>query len=169
MFCDPLGPKNVVLFGVGGWRVWENPFPEPNTKLHLVLAAARHISTEEMPGVEDFTAIGRIFVWATERYRNHMEGGGVLMRFGSPEYNAGTILHLHANIMVPNLKGEVRPPLAKTPDRDARGYRRIELFEKLRQVTSLSGLTDEEFELLEQDADEIEKEFTKIREGGYSV
>jgi hypothetical protein len=112
VFCDPLGEKNVVLCVIDGWRMWENPFPEPNTALHLVLAPVSHIPMEEMPRHFHFTAVGVLFDWAEARYRDRMKGGGVLMRFGSPEYNAGTILHLHAHIMVPSLKGEVRLPLA---------------------------------------------------------
>lgn len=170
LFCDPLGPKNVVIHEVDGWRMWVNPFPEKHTSLHLVMASVRHIPTEELPGVEDIAAMGKLFAWAREHFGHEkLKGGGLFSRFGDPMLNAGTILHLHGHIMVPDLSGEVRLPLAKSPDRDARGYRRIDLFEKLRRVTSLSGLTDEEIELLEQDADSIEKEFTKIREGAYAA
>ncbi|MCK9361230.1 hypothetical protein M0Q28_03285 [Patescibacteria group bacterium] len=143
-FCDPLGPKNVVIHEIDGWRVWENPFPEANTALQLVLASVRHISTEQLPGVEDILAVAKLFVWAGERYAGQMPGGGLLMRFGSPEYNAGTILHQHAHIMVPNLKGEVRMPLAKEPERVENGIRRLWVFEKLRNGTPMTDLSDEE-------------------------
>ncbi len=149
MFCDPLGEKNVVLTVIDGWRVWENPFPEPNTSLHLVLAPVRHISTEELPGVEDYTARGKLFAWARERYGDRLKGGGELMRFGSPEFNAGTILHLHSHIMVPDLAGEVRLPLAKEPDRVELGIRRLWVFEKLRNSVPMTDLSDEERALLE--------------------
>ena len=149
LFCDPLGSKNVVLHETDGWRLWENPFPESNTALHLVLASVRHISTEQLPGVEEFIAVGKLFAWAKERYADRMQGGGVLMRFGSPEFNAGTILHLHAHILVPNLKGEVRLPLAKDVERNERGYKRLHVFEKLRGGGSQLDLTDEERALID--------------------
>ncbi len=149
VFCDPLGEKNVVLHAADGWRIWENPYPEPNTSLHLVLAPARHIDTDRLPGVEEFIAVGKLFAWAVERYSNRLIGGGVLMRFGSPEFNAGTISHLHAHIMVPDLNGEVRLPLAKAPDRVALGYMRLRAFEKIRTGTPMTDLTDEERELVD--------------------
>jgi hypothetical protein len=150
-FCDPLlGKQNVVLREIDGWRIWENPYPEKHTALHLVMAPVRHIGTDELPGSEGFTAIGKLFAWAGDRYPNRMglDGGGFFMRFGDPMYNAGTILHLHAHIMVPDLKGEVRLPLAKEPDRDARGFARLEVFEKLRAGASEADLTPEERELM---------------------
>lgn len=170
LFCDPLGPKNKVMVQIDGWRLWRNPFPEKHTSLHLVMASVRHIPTEELPLEEDFLAIGKLFAWVRERFNPRLfTGGGLFMRFGDPMLNAGTILHLHAHIMVPSSSGEVRLPLAKEPDRERLGYRRLKLFEKLRREASLSGLTDEEFELLEQDAGSIEKEFVKIREGTYAA
>lgn len=149
VFCDPLGPQNVVMHDVDGWRIWENPFPEENTALHLVLASVRHIGTDRLPGIEEFIAIGKLFDWAKAKYGDRMEGGGVLMRFGSPELNAGTILHQHAHIMVPNLKGEVRLPLAKEPARIELGYKRLFVFEKLRAGTPMTDLSDEERALVE--------------------
>lgn len=148
-FCDPLGPQNVVIHEVDGWRMWENPYPEPNAALHLVLAPARHIGTDRMPSVEDFTARGKLFAWARERYGDRMRGGGELMRFGTPELNAGTILHLHSHIMVPSLNGEMRLPLAKEPERIELGYKRLRVFEKLRKGVPMTDLSDDERELIE--------------------
>lgn len=149
LFCNPLAPVNVVLYQVDGWRVWENPFPAKNTVLHLVAAPIRHVSTEELPLVEDFTALGKIFNWAKDRYQKCFQGGGLLMRFGSPKLNAGTILHLHANIMVPDLKGEVRPPLAKEPADIERGIKRLWVFENMRSGVAKSDLSDEDRTLFE--------------------
>lgn len=148
VFCSPLGPKNIVFYEANGWRAWENPFKEPKTKLHIVLAPIRHISTEESPDREDFFAMGLIFEQVKLHYADAMKGGGFLMRFGSPKLNAGTILHLHANIMVPDLTGEVRLPLAKEPASVERGIQRLWVFEKLRALPE-SVLTDEERALLE--------------------
>jgi len=149
VFCDPLGEKNVVLVELDGWRMWENPFPEDNTALHLVLASVRHISTEELPSRHDFMSVGGLFEWAEVRYGDRLRGGGMLMRFGSPEYNAGTILHLHAHIMVPDLKGDVRLPLAKEPARIELGYLRLRAYEKVRTGTPMTDLSDEERDVFE--------------------
>jgi len=149
LFCDPLGPKNKVLHEVGGWRMWENPFPAPHTTLHLVLASVRHVAPKDEIMPDDFAAIGALFGWARERYSDVMLGGGLLMRFGSPVLTAGTILHLHANILVPDLSGEVRPALAETRENGWRQALRMRVFEKLRHGANLESLSRGERELVE--------------------
>ncbi len=48
-----------------------------------------------------------------------LQGGIIATRFGDMRLNAGTVPHLHVNIMVPNGTGEVRIPVFKDPgDRD---------------------------------------------------
>lgn len=149
LFCQPLAPVNVVFYQVDGWWAWENPFPAKNTVLHVVLAPLRHVPPTEFPSPEDFLAMGKITQHVKRRYTDILQGGGFLMRFGSPKLNAGTILHLHANIMVPDLKGEVRLPLAKEPADIERGVRRLWAFENMRSGVAKSDLSDEERTLLE--------------------
>jgi len=162
VFCDPLGPKNRVIREIAGWRMWENPFPSPGSAIHLVLASVRHISTETLPSAKDFVAIGELFEWTKLQYgKEQLIGGGVLMRFGSPEYNAGTVLHLHANIIIPNLESELRLPLVKDLESTSRGYKRLAVFEKLRMGVHLDNLSSEELLFLEEDLEELQKELKK--------
>lgn len=56
-----------------------------------------------------------------------LPGGGVIIRFGDMRRNAGTVPHLHENIMVPDGTAEVRIPLFKNPeDRQKNGARATE-------------------------------------------
>ena len=57
-------------------------------------------------------------------------GGIVAVRFGDMRLNAGTVPHLHYNIMVPNGIGEVRLPVFKDPKDRAKNREREEEFTK---------------------------------------
>jgi diadenosine tetraphosphate (Ap4A) HIT family hydrolase len=132
-FCDPLDPeKNRVIHENPLWRMWVNPFPEQHTSLHLVMASRRHVAAgtnEPLVGADDFAAMGELFSWAMKEFG--LVGGGFMMRFGSPSQNAGTVLHAHANIIVPNGLGEVRIPLAKKPEDDEAGIKRLFVYQKI--------------------------------------
>ncbi len=142
LFCDPLGEKNIVVHEAHGWRIWVNPIPEKRTRVHLVMASVRHIGPDDEILPEDFVGIGEMFRYARAEFK--IPGGGLLMRFGSTEFNAGTMLHLHANIMEPDLSGEVRVPLAKTPEKVQMGFDRLWAFKKLLDGASPDDLTDHE-------------------------
>ncbi len=66
------------------------------------------------------------------------------MRFGSPEYNAGSVLHQHANIIVPNGNGPVQVTLAKDTDKIHDITERMAAFELLRTGASVESLTIEQ-------------------------
>lgn len=130
-FCDPLDPvKNAVVHENATWRMWHNPFPHAGTKVHLVMASRRHIAPDGEITLEDMMAAGELFLWARREFK--IEGGGFAMRFGSPWLNAGSVLHLHANILVPNGTGEVSVALCKDPEREARNFARMVEFENRR-------------------------------------
>ena len=145
LFCDPLGPKNKVIHEALGWRMWVNPIPEKHSARHLVMAPVEHISPEDEIVVDDFTAIGELFSWAKQEFK--FKGGGLLMRFGSTWFNAGTILHLHVNIIVPDGSNEVRVPLAKTPEKVQAGFTRLQVFMKMLNGTAIKDPTEGEREI----------------------
>ncbi len=136
-FCDPLDSvKNRVIRANAMWRMWRNPFPQVGTKLHLILASHRHIGPDDEITSEDMTAAGELFLWARAEFK--IMGGGFAMRFGSPWGNAGSVLHLHANVIVPDGTGDVSVALAKDPERHARGVERMKEFEKQRLAGNLT-------------------------------
>ncbi|MFA6094798.1 MAG: hypothetical protein WC757_02825 [Candidatus Paceibacterota bacterium] len=156
-FCDPYFSQhkdkdgkqlNVAIKTIGdgqdAWRMWNNPFPIRSGKTrivsaetHLVIAPVRHItSPNEMTG-NDWMAWTSLIQFALTDHDDcgnsgmNLPGGGVLMRFGDPSLNAGSVLHIHTNIIVPNLKGEARVPLAKEPEDVAENVRILHIFSRI--------------------------------------
>jgi hypothetical protein len=129
-FCrlDPV--LNPTLCTLREWSVWENPFPLPHTRHHLVMAPHRHVGPSDQILSSDFTAMGELFGWAQKRFG--FTGGGFAMRFGSPKQSAGTVMHLHANIIVPDLTGAVDVTLAKNPAKVTEQIARMRGFEQRR-------------------------------------
>jgi hypothetical protein len=146
-FCDPLDlTKNIVLYQVDGWRMWRSPFSYAHCR-HFVMAPIRHVGCEDEISVEDFTAMGKMFLFA--RQELGVMGGGVVMRFGGPKLSACSVLHLHTNILVPDLTGPVEATLSKHPDRQRQNIARLRVFEFLRQGCSVDALSAEERALVE--------------------
>lgn len=69
----------------------------------------------------------------------HLEGGIIATRFGDMRLNAGTIPHLHVNIMVPNGTGEVRIPAYKSTDGREANQTRAEGFAKRYEAGEVSS------------------------------
>ena len=143
-FCDPLDPKNAILRETANWRLWKNPFPLKNTSLHVILATKVHPWQGNILWSELWGEVGVLFSWARDEFK--IPGGAFAFRFGSPEFNAGSVLHLHANIIVPDGTGQVRITLAKEPSEVETATRRMHVFEKMRL-----GVKFEEIELAEQE------------------
>lgn len=61
-------------------------------------------------------------------------GGGIATRFGNLSYSAGSISHLHTNIMVPDKTENVRVTLCKDVESQLQNEKRLAIFEKLRQA-----------------------------------
>lgn len=87
------------------WRVWASPYPYPYHGFHFVIALRRHeiIYENLMPEevLEKFEIERRLI------REFNLPGGGLVTRFGDPEYNAGTLTHIHAHVQVPDQKGFV--------------------------------------------------------------
>jgi diadenosine tetraphosphate (Ap4A) HIT family hydrolase len=145
-FCDPLDKKNEVLYATENWRIWKNPFPLDHTKTHLIMAPIRHKEKITSITDRDFAEAGEIFCWARDEF--HIPGGCFAMRMGSPEYNAGSVLHLHANIIVPDGTGAVQVTLAKDVGKVAETTTRMLVFNKLRLGAEAMSLSAEEQELV---------------------
>jgi hypothetical protein len=152
IFCDPLGPKNKVLFETDGgelaWRVWENPFPLKHTSKHLIMAPVRHLTNPDEITGWDWTKQGEIWLYARDVLG--IKAGACVGRFGSPEFNAGSILHLHTNIIVPDGTGDVQVTIGKSREKMELIARRVLVFEKLRTgACRLEDLLPEERELVD--------------------
>lgn len=147
-FCpehfDPA--KNVVVAENHRWHGWVNPYPKDGAAVHLIIAHKEHFTRLADLTPADFAAL--IDVIKLMPGALDIPGGALLMRFGDPTYNAGSMRHLHVNIMQPNLLEELRPPLAKTPAELAEKFAIICVFETLRLCMEKGMSRDDAFATL---------------------
>ena len=110
------------------WRLLENDFPHKNTQRMLLAVPTDHATRLDEV---NWAALGEILVSCG------IESGGVMMRFGDPRFNVGSIEHLHVNIIEPTPGKEYRPPFAKNVAEHAEDYQRVLGF--LAELTAKGG------------------------------
>ncbi|MBP9781564.1 HIT family protein [Candidatus Woesebacteria bacterium] len=83
------------------WVVTKNGWPYTNTRVHLLAILKVHQESidqlSDAAAAELFTALK----WAVAKYE--IPGGGLVVRFGDSNYSAGSVLHLHAHIIQPDI------------------------------------------------------------------
>ena len=83
------------------WIVTTNQWPYPHTKHHFLLIYKVHAvnfsDLSPAAGQELFELSAEI----EESYQ--IKGGGLAIRFGDTDYSAGTVNHLHAQLIEPDL------------------------------------------------------------------
>ena len=135
-FClrnfDPI--KNKILKRAGGWRMWQNPYPAKHTKTHYVIAPDEHIVHPRSMTAEDWDDQSVLIDFVTNGELGlGVLGGCIATRFGDPALNAGSIRHMHTNIIEPDGSGDVQVTLCKSLDKQRAVQTRLRIFEKLRQ------------------------------------
>lgn len=83
------------------WLLTTNQWPYKNTKLHFLFILKYHAETLAELDPAAMTELGEMSQWLEQEY--NIEGGGVIMRFGDTQFSGGTIPHLHAQLMVPDV------------------------------------------------------------------
>jgi len=81
--------------------VTTNQWPYKHTKHHFLIIYKEHAT-----GLKDAdTAAGNELLemseWLVDKY--DIPGGGLVMRFGDTDYSAGTVNHLHAQLLCPDI------------------------------------------------------------------
>lgn len=101
--------KQPILKEGTYWLVTTNQWPYPYTKLHLLFIYKEHVT--HLPGMNPDA--GRELIelaqWAQAEY--DVPGGGLAMRFGDTDHSAGTVAHLHAQFLVPDLDHPTYEPV----------------------------------------------------------
>lgn len=117
-FCKIDPALNKIEVENDSWMLWRVPpqFVRKETALHLLLVPKRHIRFPWDLSAMEQADSADMWRHICEHYRPQMQGGIVATRFGDMSYNAGTVPHLHMNIMVPSKEGELRIPVFKTED-----------------------------------------------------
>lgn len=119
-FCmENFGNHQVdeTLFDGKYWLLTYNRWPYKHTKVHLLAIYkehAEHLSELEPDAGRELI---EIFQWAVKHFE--VPGGGFVMRFGDTNYSAGSVHHIHAQFIQPDIEGEeyqpVRVKLGKSP------------------------------------------------------
>lgn len=102
-FCEEnlrLYHQQPILKEGQFWLVTGNQWPYKHTKHHLLLIYKAHATKladlEIAAGAELFTLVKEL------EQEFNFEGGGLALRFGDTDFSAGTVNHLHAQLIVPD-------------------------------------------------------------------
>jgi ATP adenylyltransferase len=91
------------------WMVTPNQWPYENIKYQFLLIYTKH--AEKLSDLDPAAGseLLEFFAWLEKEYQ--VPGGGVCMRFGDSNYSAGTVLHIHAQFIVPDINKEGYEPV----------------------------------------------------------
>jgi diadenosine tetraphosphate (Ap4A) HIT family hydrolase len=94
-----------VLKETDYWFVTENMSPYEGTSLHTIFVyKPKHISKPQDISPEAAQDLFSLISQITEE--GGIEGGSFFMRFGDPQWNGGSVEHLHAHVIAGTKKGE---------------------------------------------------------------
>jgi len=96
--------KKPIIKETTYWLVTTNQWPYDNTKHHFLLIYKKHAIALQELDLEAGKELFEISGWLTKEYL--IPGGGLVMRFGDTNYSAGTVAHMHAQFVVPDIKKE---------------------------------------------------------------
>ncbi len=91
------------------WLLTYNRWPYEHTRVHLLLIYKEHVT--DLAGLdpqsgEELLAFTQ---WAQQEFG--VAGGGLAMRFGDTRYSAGTVAHIHAQFICPDLDDPTYEPV----------------------------------------------------------
>ncbi len=111
-FCEENLKKyhrQPILKKTKYWLVTTNQWPYEHTRWHFLIIYRQHIvklsQLEPKAGEELFNLIS----WLEKEYQ--IPGGGLAMRFGDTNYSAGSVTHLHAQLVMPDLTDKDYQPV----------------------------------------------------------
>ena len=111
-FCMENFAKHRVeepLFDGKYWLLTYNRWPYENTKLHLLAIYKEHAEHLLDVAPEAGAELIEVFQWAIRHF--DVPGGGFVMRFGDTNYSAGSVHHLHAQFIQPDIESETYAPV----------------------------------------------------------
>lgn len=107
----PFCPENLHLYHKAEnefegehWIVTKNQWPYENTKYHYLAILKRH--AEQLHELTNAEGGELITLFGKLQKKYDIPGGGFAMRFGDTNYSAGTVMHLHAQFIIPDIEKE---------------------------------------------------------------
>ena len=102
-FCEEnlrLYHKEPILKETKHWLVTKNQWPYKHTKHHFLLIYKKHVTKLAELTTEAGSELFKLVKELEQEYQ--FEGGGFSMRFGDTDFSAGTINHLHVQLVIPD-------------------------------------------------------------------
>lgn len=93
--------KEPILREGSCWIVTRNQWPYDHTQHHFLLILKRHTDTLRDLTPDEGAELFAHLSWLESEYE--IPGGGLGMRFGNTDYSAGSVNHLHAQLIVPDI------------------------------------------------------------------
>ncbi len=114
--------KEPILKEGKYWLLTKNQWPYKHTKLHLLAIYKEHAEKLNDLAPEASRELLELVQWAERKFS--IPGGGWVMRFGDTNYSAGSVKHLHAQLLVPDIEAPdyldkpVRVKIGKTKSKN---------------------------------------------------
>ena len=99
------------------WYITLNQWPYKNTRFHFLIISQAYWTELEQITPEAAVEFMSFVQWLIDEYQ--LPGGAFCMRFGDSNYSAGTVSHLHAQLIVPEIQGENYQPTRFKIGKDA--------------------------------------------------
>lgn len=94
--------KKPILKETPLWLLTDNQWPYENTQLHLIAIYKKHATKIDQLADQAGDQLLQLISWAETKF--NIPGGGIIMRFGDTNYSAGSVNHIHVQLVVPDLK-----------------------------------------------------------------
>lgn len=101
--------KQPIIKNGKFWILTKNQWPYKNTKLHLLAIYKKHAVKLSEINPEAGKELLSMFKWVEKKYK--VPGGGFAMRFGDTSHSAGTVNHIHAQFILPDIKNPKYEPV----------------------------------------------------------
>jgi ATP adenylyltransferase len=86
------------------WFLTNNKWPYRNTKNHFILITKQHAESFAELSDAARAEVFELAAWAIDKYK--IPGGALCLRFGDSNHSAGSVAHLHAQLIHPDIDAE---------------------------------------------------------------
>ena len=110
--------KQPILKETPHWLLTQNQWPYAHTKHHFLVIYRQHAERLSELAPEAGQELFSLAAWVEQEY--DLPGGGLAMRFGQTRYSAGTVAHIHVQLLTPDLDDPEYEPtrikIGKSPE-----------------------------------------------------
>ncbi len=93
--------KNPILKETKHWLLTFNQWPYEHTKVHLLAIYREHAVELSEVAPEAGRELLELMQWSVKEF--NVPGGAFAMRFGDTNYSAGSVNHMHAQFVQPDI------------------------------------------------------------------